>query len=135
MDLFLAASRAKLRFDTPKGALSVEDLWDLPLDGSRGTTLDSLAVALYKDVKQAGEAPVSFVSKAPVATAKTVEAKMKFDLVKFIIDLRVAERDAKAEADTRRETKRKLQEVLARRQDAALESKSPEEIQAMIDAL
>jgi phage-related minor tail protein len=135
MDIFIAASRAKLRFDTPKGQLSVEDLWDLPLDSGRGTTLDSVAVALYQDIKATSEAPVSFTKKSTTSTAAMAEAKLKFEVAKFILDLRVAERDTKAEADNKRETKQKLLAVLERRENAELESKSPEELRAMIAAL
>jgi hypothetical protein len=34
-DLFASASRLSLRFDTPQGQLSTEDLWSLPLSTNR----------------------------------------------------------------------------------------------------
>jgi hypothetical protein len=36
MNIFEQATRAKIRFSTPVGMLSVEDLWDLPLTSTQG---------------------------------------------------------------------------------------------------
>ena len=38
--MFEQAARLKLRFETSRGLLSVEDLWDLPLTSARGASLE-----------------------------------------------------------------------------------------------
>jgi hypothetical protein len=130
--LFLNASRQKTRFESLKGLLTIEDLWDLPLtSGRNNVNLDDIARAYHKQLKEA-DGEVSFVKPS---TKSTDELQAKFDIVKFIIDTKVGERDASAVASAKAETKQKLMGVLARRQDADLEGKSTEELQALIDSL
>ncbi len=61
--------------------------------------------------------------------------QLKFDIVKHIIDVRLAENAAAATKRATAERKQKLLDVLARKQDANLEASSEEDIRAMIDAL
>ncbi len=128
--LFLTASRSKFRFSSTAGSLSAEDLWDLPLSG-RGANLDDIAKTLYKSLKEA-DGDISFVKPA---VKTTTELQAKFDIVKYVIDLKMAERDARNAADEKAATKQKLLAKLAEKQDKDLDSKSADEIQAMIDAL
>ena len=128
--LFLTAARGTFRFSSSAGSLSAEDLWDLPLSG-RGANLDDIARSLYKGLKDA-DGDISFVKPA---VKTTVELQAKFDIVKFVIDTKMAERDARDVAEAKAATKQKLLAKLAEKQDKDLDSKSAEEIQAMIDAL
>lgn len=127
--MFEKATRLKLRFNTVRGIVNVEDLWDLPLTGQ--VSLDELAVRLHNELREsAGQ--VSFVS--PSSSDDSL-LQLKFDVVKHILDVRVSERDArKVEAD-RASQKQKLLGILARKQDAELEGKTTEELSAMIQGL
>jgi hypothetical protein len=116
MELFEQATRRALRFESPKGALTVEDLWNLPLT---------------RQLKDADEE--SFVQ--PTVGSKNVELNLKFDVVKHIIAVRVAERDAAAEAEKRRATKQRILELIAEKQDDNLKGKTLEELQAMANSL
>ena len=128
--LFISATRAKYRFTSSAGQLSAEDLWDLPLSG-KGANLDNIAKGLYKELKDA-DGDISFVKPA---VKTTVELQAKFDIVKYVIDTKMAERDARDAAETKSAMKQKLLAKLAEKQDKDLDSKSAEEIQAMIDSL
>lgn len=128
--LFLTAARQKFRFTSSAGILSAEDLWDLPLSG-RSANLDNIARSLYKELKDA-DGDISFVKPA---VKTTVELQAKFDLVKYVIDTKMTERDARDVAEQKAATKQKLLAKLAEKQDKDLDSKSADEIQAMIDAL
>lgn len=129
-DIFAHAVRRKVRFDTPRGCLSAEDVWDLPLTSPRGVSLDSLARTLYRELQETKEA--SFVDDPPPANTL---AQLRFDLVKYVIDVKKAERQtALAEAE-KAERKARLLEVLARKQDAVLEGHSIEELETMIASL
>lgn len=125
MSLFEKASRMKLRFDSQKGPLSVEDLWDIPLDGNSNVTLDKIALELYKQSKaQVNE--ISFVH--PNEKKENTALDTKFELVKYIIDIRVVERE---KAKKRSENARKRQELYALIQEqdaAALKSASREDL-------
>jgi len=130
---FEKAARMKLRFDTAKGQLSVEELWDLPLESERGVSLDGLAVALHQKIKNGAE--VSFVRKDSAKSVEYEVAQLKFDIVKHIIDVRVAENEAAARSRANRAQKQKIMELIAQKQDESLAGKSVEELMAMVEQL
>ena len=131
--MFEQASRLKVRFDTTKGLLSVEDLWDLPLTSETGrANLDDLARELHQQLKAAGD-NVSFVS--PVHNKADERLQLGFDVVKRIIEVRVAERDAaKAETD-RKARKQRIMSIIAQKEDEKLSSTSLEELRQMLETV
>lgn len=129
--LFERASRLKLRFATDRGLVSVEELWDIPLTHPRGISLDQLAISLYKQLRDTGDV-VSFVDASkPVNPDLT----LKFDIVRHVIAVKVAERDARNAAEERRAKKNRIKELISQKQDAALSEKSIEELQAELESL
>ena len=134
MGLFETAVRSKLRFDSPKGLLTAEDLWDLPLTTTSPSrpSLDLMARDLYKQLKEFSDDAVSFVKPS---TVSTTAIQVKFDIVKHVIDTKMAERDAAAASAEKSAKKQKLMELIARKQDTALESASIEELQAMVQSM
>lgn len=129
--MFEKATHQKLRFESAKGMLSVEDLWDLPLESSSGKpNLNDVARAVHRDLK--AEDQISFVSAQP----KTDEiAQLKMDIVKHIIQVKLAEADAAKQLRDAKEKKQKIMEIMSRKQDAALESASLDDLKAMYDAM
>lgn len=128
--MFEQAVRLKLRFTTPQGPLMVEDLWDLPLTSKRGANLNDLAKDLNRELKASTDE--DFVN--PTAKPNDV-LKLKFDVVKHVIDVRLAENNAERLAVERRAQKDRLLELIARKQDESLASKSIEELTAMVESL
>lgn len=129
MNMFEVATRKKLRFETPAGMITVEDLWDLPLDGKR-LSLDSLAVALHKKVND--DSAVSFVSKK---TVDETDTKLRFDIVLHILSIKLAERDQRKEAADRAQKKQRIAEILDQKREQALVNKSEEELLQMLAEL
>lgn len=131
MEMFEQASRLKLRISTTKGELSVEDLWDLPLTSMSGkANLNDIAKGLHRKLKNSDE--ISFVDA--VVSTDTV-TQLSFDLVKHVIDVRLAENVIAATLRDNKEKKAKILEILARKEDESLLSASPEDLRAMIAAL
>ena len=129
INIFEQASRKGLRFDTSKGqnSASVEDLWNLPL--TSGGDLDKIAKALKKSLDNSDD-DSSFVKPVTTTNALTV---LKFEIVKYVIDTRLAERDAATLASAKAESKRNIQAIIARKQAGALEDLSIEELQKLAD--
>lgn len=124
-NIFEQASRLKLRFTMSKGVVSTEDLWDLRMED-----LDTIAIALNKQIKDSSE--VSFIKRRTTAN-KTLE--LAFEVVKYIIEVRIAEKEAKQASAERASKRAKLQELIDKKQESALEGKSIEELQAEMNAL
>lgn len=132
MELFQQATRAKLRFNSPQGSLSVEDLWDLPLTSKTGkANLDAIGVALLRDLRSTQDT-LSLVK--PVESGDST-LRLQFDVVKFIIDTKVAERDEAAVKAEKAAKKQRLLEIIDRKTDQELEGKSLEELRAEVNAL
>lgn len=131
--MFEKASRIKLRFETTKGLLSVEDLWELPLTStSSKVNLDEIARGLHQKVTT--QTDISFVN--PTAKSPAAEKdQLSLDIVKHIIQVRLAENEAAAKARANAEQKKKILEILDQKDTESLKGKSEDELRAMIKEL
>ena len=121
--MFETATRNKYRFPF-RGQVSVEDLWDLSL-----TSLDSVFKALNAQKKQASEE--SLLSERSAADA---ELETKIAIVRHIVAVKLAEREAAQTAKAKKERNQRIMEIIAAKQDEALQGKTIEELQAMLSA-
>lgn len=130
MNIFEQATRQAFRFESPKGSLTVEDLWNLPLTSNTGrANLDDIAKDLYQKLSNTA---VSFViDTTPVN--KVYQAK--FDIVLHIINTKSAEARAAEKAHEVREKKQKIMAIIEQKQDEALSSASLEDLEAMLNSL
>ena len=129
--MFAIAARKKLRFDTTKGQLSAEDLWDLPLISDAGRpNLDDIAKVLYKTIKDGEE--VSFVTSTAKSSTAFAVLKTKFDIVKYIIDIKLEDAGVAKKAKLTKERNQRIMELMAQKDDDVLASKSKEELMAML---
>lgn len=125
MNNFEKATRLRLRFETSRGNLNVEDLWRLPL-----AELDKLAIALNKQLKESSEE--SFI-KAKSKDNKLLE--LRFDIVKHIIETLLSEDEEKKKAADKRAKRGQLLELIAKKKNQELEGKSLEELEAELTKL
>lgn len=129
MNIFAKASRIKLRFESTRGLLTVEDLWSLKLSSvsSTAVTLDTLAVDVHEKAQKAGK--VSFVGKSKTASSNLDE--LRLEILKEIIAVKEAEDAAESLREENRTKREKALEELARRKDVAITQMSDEELEAM----
>jgi hypothetical protein len=130
VNIFERATRLKLRFDTSRGFLTTEDLWGMPLTSGNGFDLDAIARGLHRRLKDAEE--VSFVVKTSGAASSD---ELAFEVVKHVIETKLAEQEAAKMRAANREKKQKLLSLIAEKQDESLKASSVEELQAMVEAL
>lgn len=131
INIFEQASRKALRFNSLRGLLTAEQLWDLKLSSKDSFDLDSVGQIILTDLE-------STTTKSLVKTApnpKASELELKLEIVKHIIAIKQAEAAAKAEAADKAAKRAKLIDLLGKKEDAALENLSPDEIKAQIAAL
>lgn len=127
-NIFEQAVRNKLRFQTNKGMISVEALYDLPLESKSGTDLDSVAKDIAR--KLANSEEESFVK---TKKTKDVNLSLSMDVVKHIIAVKLAEAEAFASAKEKAILESKILERLSRKEEEALDNKSEDELRAMLE--
>lgn len=123
-NLFELATRNKIRFPF-KGLISVEDLWDLSL-----TNLDSVFKVLNAEVKKSEEE-----SLLNTKSKEDEELSNKIEIVKYIVGVKLAEKEAKEDEKKNREMKQRLLAIKAKRQNEALENLSDEDLDRAIAEL
>jgi hypothetical protein len=119
MNIFEAASRNKVRFASDRGELTTEQLWDLNL-----TSLDKVARDVNKELKSVTED--SFI--ATKVDARKAPLELKLEIVKFVIDEKLAEAEARKTAAEKALKKKVLEEALANRQNEKINSMSEEDL-------
>lgn len=122
--LFETATRNKMRFPF-RGMISVEDLWDLSL-----TNLDSVFKTLNAEAKKSEEE-----SLLETKSKENEELSNKIEIVKYIVNIKLEEKKARENARKSAEMKQRLLEIKAKRQDAALENMSDEDLDKMLAEL
>lgn len=123
--MYKEASKMKLRFATVKGNLSVEDLWDLNL-----VTLDKMAVAIDEEISK--NPKKSFISEI---TPEDKVSKLKLDILKDIITTKLEDKAKKDSEKQRLSERKKLLEILAKKEAENLENLSIEELKKKIAEL
>ena len=122
--MFETAVRNKMRFPY-KGQISVEDLWDLDVNA-----LDGVFKTLNSKVKVSQEE-----SLLRTRSKESEELVVQIEIVKYIVSVKIAEAEARKNAEANRAKRQQILEILADKQASDLKNKSPEELQAMLAAL
>lgn len=117
MNLFEVATRANYQFPF-RGMINVIDLWDLSL-----TNLDSVFKTLNAEVKKFEEESLLYTK-----SKEDEEISNKIEIVKYIVNVKLNEKKKKENDIKNAETRQKLLEIKAKRQNAALENMSDEEL-------
>ncbi len=131
-DMFKKATQLKIRFQTPRGFITVEDLWDLPLLPQKpgGLNLDDVAKGLHRELQQDdGQSFVLEVSKPNEAL------QLKFELVKCVISEKLEMQKAARLAGVARERKQQILAILADKETEALKGKSYDDLKALLESL
>lgn len=126
MEIFEKAAKIKLRFSTPQGQLSVEELWDYGLP-----SLDAIAKAVNKLLRDEGEE--TFL---PSTTNKpATQNDLRLEILKHIIAVRVQEQEDRKTRSERLAKLAQLKELAANKANEQLASKSLEDIHKEIEKM
>ena len=131
MNIFEQATRRAIRFESAKGDLSVEQLWDLPLQSRNQFDLDTVAKTVNRQLNSVTEE--SFVSVRENPAKETLS--LKLEIVKHIISVKLQEAEEARNRANKASEKEKLLRLLDEKQNEALRSLTPEEIQERLKAL
>ena len=129
MSIFEQASRLKLRFTSVQGDLTVEQLWDLPLNSERPAKANLNTVAQAIDNSIGSAVSKNFVDDTP---AVSPELTLKLEVVKSIIATKKAENAAAAKKIADKAELDLLTSLLAEKQNDELKGKSKDELLARI---
>ena len=132
MNIFETASRKSCRFPSPRGELTTEQLWTLPLlDARTGFDLDTVARTVNAGLKAVTEE--SFVNVRPDPRKDGFEIQL--EIVKHIIDVKQAEAAAKLATAEKVAKRAKLLEALASKEEQEMAGMSKEDILKQLDDL
>ena len=125
--MYKQAVMLKLRFETPKGPLTVEQLFDLSMT-DLSTTIKKVNALIKKE--QVTDNELSFLEG--VDTTET-QNSLRFRILKDVYLTKKEARDAAALDYEKKQRNQRIAEIIAKKKDEALESKSIEELEKMLE--
>lgn len=132
-DPYKYAAQKKLRFPSPKGELSAEQLFQLPLRSETGATdLNTIGKTLVTQLKALGDE--EFVADTATSPQKERLA-MSIELVRDVVATKQAENKAAADKLAKAAERRRILDVIAAKKDQALTEKSLKELEDQLTAL
>lgn len=122
--MYKKASQLKLRFETAKGLLSVEQLWDLNL-ADLSDAIKKVKSVLKKD----DDDELSFLEDGKKIDS---ENELRFEIMKDVyLTRKKQQEDALSELE-KKEHNQKILELISDKKNEELRGKSVEELQAML---
>lgn len=130
INIFERAARNAYRFESSRGDLTTEQLFELPLLSPDGFSLNEVAIAASNKLK-------SVTSESFVETQKpeTLHLRTKLEIVKHVIAYKQALKVAAENRAIKADKRKKLLEALAAAEDRELGAKSREDILAELESL
>lgn len=130
-NIFLQATRTRLRFPSVVGLLTVEDVWDLPLTTQSASkpSIENIGSALL--ARQAAFQNGSIL-RAPTRTKEQTEVDLAVEVIRTIAQIRQDEADAKTLAAARSSERERLKAIIAERE---VKEASVDDLKARLAAL
>lgn len=125
--MYKKASQQKLRFVTNRGVLSVEQLWDLSL-----TDLTSAVKTAKKAIVKTEDDDLSFLEAETVGDLITVEAQLRFDILKDIYITKKKESEERRNAAEVKAHNQKILSLIAEKKENSLREMSVEDLEKML---
>lgn len=122
--LFITATKNKYRYPY-KGLISTEDLWDLSPQA-----LDGIFKEINAQLKKSGEE-----SLLQTEDKGSIMLKNKIEIIKYILNDKLTEQAQREQAVLNAAKRQRIMEVIASKEDAALNELSVDELRKMIDEL
>lgn len=130
-ELFLFAAKNKLRFESSRGALTAEQLFDLPLTSTYGFDLNSVAKSAAAQWRSMSEE--DFVGGT--SGSATLFAEKRLSLIKFVIAEKLEAVTKAKQAAARRLARNRILAALAEVESKELTSASKENLLKKLEAL
>lgn len=130
-DIFLRASRARLRFQSANGNLTVEDLWEIPLttSSSNKASIENIGAGLLE--KQSKYKQNSILGPA-TRSAEQETVDLAVEVLRTVAQIRQAEINAKTLAAAKASEAAKLKQRI---EELEFSSATPDELRARLAAL
>ena len=116
-ELFIEATKKNYQFPF-RGMINVIDLWELSVQ-----SLDLVFKTLNAEAKKSEEE-----SLLNIKSKEDEEISNKIEIVKYIVSVKLDEKKKREDAKKNAEMRQRLLEIKAKRQDAALENMSDEDL-------
>jgi len=130
--MYKTAIKQRYRYNTPRGLVTTEDLWTIPLTNNTNFNLDTIAIEIAKELESLDTK--SFVNPASnIDKVRLLQAKLA--IIKDIIADKLAEQEAKKQVQFKAERRQKILEILASKEDKALKKKSQKELLKELEEL
>lgn len=125
INIFETATRQRLRWQSTKGVINIEDLWLLKLED-----LNTIGITLADEIaKQTQQSLIPTTDKADETL------KLKFEIVKHIVETKWQEQEDRKLAAEKKARKQQLLELIAQKENEALSQKSIDELRKELEAL
>lgn len=122
--MFKQASKLKLRFQTNRGLLSMEQLWDL-----KQNELSDAVKQVKKVLKKNDDDELSFLEDSKTVD---VENQLRFDILKDVYLTKKKEAEELRDQAATKENNQKILAIIAEKQEGALKEMSIDDLKKLL---